>query len=138
MTETTIAVRHALTLGVRYHNDLEDRFQKQDIYAQSNSGAITGTYKAQGGATDPSDYAKATRIGQPITVTPEYLDTTVDKSTIRIIDFGRAEHRPAAAALAEEAPHVDGGDRQGRADESAEQADDDRLDDELARDLTTG
>jgi len=33
----------------------------------------------------PSDYAKATRIGQPITVTPEYLDTTVDKSTIRII-----------------------------------------------------
>ncbi|WP_066527787.1 Ig-like domain-containing protein [Corynebacterium bouchesdurhonense] len=33
----------------------------------------------------PSDYAKATRIGQPITVTPKYLDTTVDKSTIRII-----------------------------------------------------
>lgn len=33
----------------------------------------------------PSDYAKATRIGQPVEVTPEYLDTTVDKGTIRII-----------------------------------------------------
>lgn len=33
----------------------------------------------------PSDYAKATRIGQPVTITPEYLDKTVDTSTIRII-----------------------------------------------------
>ncbi|WP_175934361.1 hypothetical protein [Corynebacterium sp. Marseille-P4321] len=33
----------------------------------------------------PSDYAKATRIGQPVEVTPEYLDKTVDTSTIRII-----------------------------------------------------
>ena len=46
------AVRHALTLGVRYHNDLEDRFQKQDIYAQSNSGAITGVARGAPGSQD--------------------------------------------------------------------------------------
>ncbi|MEQ8663731.1 MAG: TonB-dependent receptor, partial [Gammaproteobacteria bacterium] len=48
----TGAVAHALTLGVRYHTDLEDRFQKQDVFAQSNAGAITGVTRGAPGSQD--------------------------------------------------------------------------------------
>jgi len=43
---------HSLTLGLRYHNDVEDRFQKDDIYNQANTGAILGTVLGAPGSQD--------------------------------------------------------------------------------------
>ncbi|MDZ7842740.1 MAG: TonB-dependent receptor [Gammaproteobacteria bacterium] len=38
----TGAASHELTIGVRYHEDEEDRFQEEDDYSQASNGAITG------------------------------------------------------------------------------------------------
>jgi len=51
---------HELTIGLRYHEDEEDRFQEEDTFAQSNSGAITGvTRGAPGSQADRVDSAEA-------------------------------------------------------------------------------
>ncbi len=46
------AVRHAVTLGVRYHNDEEDRFQRNDVYTQAANGAILGVARGAPGSQD--------------------------------------------------------------------------------------
>ena len=54
------AVRHALTAGVRFHNDQEDRFQQQDIYNQAANGAITSVNRgAPGSQADREDQVTA-------------------------------------------------------------------------------
>lgn len=53
-------VRHALTVGVRFHNDQEDRFQSQDIYNQAANGAITSVNRgASGSQADREDQVTA-------------------------------------------------------------------------------
>ena len=59
----TGAMQHKLTLGVRYHNDEEDRFQKQDIYSQDATGAITSVaIGAPGSQDDREDEVTALAI----------------------------------------------------------------------------
>lgn len=43
---------HTLTVGVRYHNDEEDRFQHQDTYTQAATGAITDIARGVAGSQD--------------------------------------------------------------------------------------
>lgn len=43
---------HELTVGIRYHNDEEDRFQHQDVYSQNNAGAITDVAFGSPGSQD--------------------------------------------------------------------------------------
>lgn len=45
-------VTHEVDMGVRYHNDVEDRFQWQDVYAQDGDGAITGIVRGIPGEQD--------------------------------------------------------------------------------------
>jgi Fe(3+) dicitrate transport protein len=52
--------QHALTVGVRYHRDQEDRFQQQDIFNQDVTGAITSiTFGALGSQADREDEVTA-------------------------------------------------------------------------------
>ncbi|MEX2352973.1 MAG: TonB-dependent receptor, partial [Gammaproteobacteria bacterium] len=48
----TADLDHALGFGVRYHNDLEGRFQWQDIYDQDDTGAINGVNRGIPGSQD--------------------------------------------------------------------------------------
>ena len=45
-------VSHELGFGARYHNDVEDRFQWDDVYAQNAFGAITGVDPGVPGTQD--------------------------------------------------------------------------------------
>lgn len=57
------AVSHAVTLGVRYHNDEEDRFQRNDVYTQDNTGAIVAFARGAPGSQDDREAeAKATAV----------------------------------------------------------------------------
>lgn len=48
----TAGVAHSLTVGLRYHDDLEDRFQKDDVYSQADNGAILATARGAPGSQD--------------------------------------------------------------------------------------
>ena len=43
---------HSLTVGLRYHNDIEDRFQKETRYNQANNGAILSQVTGLPGSQD--------------------------------------------------------------------------------------
>jgi len=45
-------LQHELTVGIRYHNDEQLRFQNQDIYSQDNTGAITSVAFGAPGSQD--------------------------------------------------------------------------------------
>jgi Fe(3+) dicitrate transport protein len=45
-------LNHALTVGVRYHTDEEDRFQNDDVYNQAANGAITDVTRGAAGSQD--------------------------------------------------------------------------------------
>lgn len=44
--------QHALQLGIRLHEDYEDRFQEQDTYTQAANGAITNIARGAPGSQD--------------------------------------------------------------------------------------
>lgn len=48
----TGTLHHALTLGTRYHNDEEGRFQHDDLYAQSANGTIGSVSQGAPGSQD--------------------------------------------------------------------------------------
>lgn len=59
----TDQLNHELTVGLRYHNDQESRFQHQDIYWQNSDGTIGDvTYGAPGSQADREDEAKAVAL----------------------------------------------------------------------------
>ncbi len=43
---------HEVGVGIRYHNDVEDRFQWDDVYAQSVNGSISGITRGIPGTQD--------------------------------------------------------------------------------------
>ena len=43
---------HEVDIGIRYHNDIEDRFQWDDVYAQGASGQITSITRGIPGSQD--------------------------------------------------------------------------------------
>lgn len=45
-------LNHALTVGLRYHTDEEDRFQNDDVYSQAANGAITDVARGAPGSQD--------------------------------------------------------------------------------------
>ncbi len=56
-------LNHELTVGLRYHNDQEARFQQEDIYTQDSNGAITNiTYGVPGSQANREDEAKAVAL----------------------------------------------------------------------------
>lgn len=57
------AVDHAVTLGVRYHNDEEDRFQRNDVFTQDDTGAIAAFARGAPGSQDDREAeARATAV----------------------------------------------------------------------------
>lgn len=46
------AVRHTIEVGLRYHQDAEERFQNDDIYSQDANGSITGVVQGAPGTQD--------------------------------------------------------------------------------------
>ncbi len=48
----TASVGHELGFGIRYHRDIEDRFQWQDIFNQNDSGEITNVVRGIPGTQD--------------------------------------------------------------------------------------
>jgi len=48
----TDELSHEVDVGIRYHNDVEDRFQWDDVYAQGASGAITSITRGIPGSQD--------------------------------------------------------------------------------------
>lgn len=48
----TAAFAHSLTVGLRFHDDVEDRFQKDDVYNQAGNGAILSTALGAPGSQD--------------------------------------------------------------------------------------
>jgi len=48
----TTNLQHALGFGIRYHNDMEGRFQWQDVYEQGSSGVINGVSSGVPGTQD--------------------------------------------------------------------------------------
>jgi Fe(3+) dicitrate transport protein len=48
----TDRLSHEVDIGIRYHNDVEDRFQWDDVYAQTGTGAISGITRGIPGTQD--------------------------------------------------------------------------------------
>ena len=48
----TDGLAHEVGVGIRYHNDVEDRFQWDDVYAQSANGSISGIKRGIPGTQD--------------------------------------------------------------------------------------
>lgn len=59
----TGGLSHALTVGLRYHEDQEDRFQEEDTFNQAPNGAITSVMQgAPGSQANREDSAEAVAL----------------------------------------------------------------------------
>ncbi|MEX1237882.1 MAG: TonB-dependent receptor, partial [Pseudomonadales bacterium] len=86
--------RHKLNVGIRYHNDVEDRFQWQDVYSQAADGSITGVVAGVPGSQDNRE-AETSALALYVQDTITFGNWVIQPGVrIETLDLENRDYRP--------------------------------------------